>query len=91
MQILHDQTVLGSGSLQETSTISDYKEYTMNINYENANVRLAPNKIILVFKSGFNTEVESRESGGLITSNTANPKFRGSELYIDDISLIYDK
>lgn len=91
VQILHDQTVLGSGSLQETSTISDYKEYTMNINYENANVRLAPNKIILVFKSGFNTEVESRESGGLITSNTANPKFRGSELYIDDISLIYDK
>lgn len=91
VQILHDQTVLGSGSLQETSTISDYKEYTMNINYENANVRLAPNKIILVFKSGFNTEVESRESGGLFTSNTANPKFRGSELYIDDISLIYDK
>lgn len=91
VQILHDQTVLGSGSLQETSTISDYKEYTMNINYENANVRLAPNKIILVFKSGFNTEVESRESGILVTSNTANPKFRGSELYIDDISLIYDK
>lgn len=91
VQILNDETVLGSGSLQETTTVSNYVEYIMNINYENADVSLAPNKIILVFKSGFNTEVESRESGGLLTSNTANPKFRGSELYIDDISLIYDK
>lgn len=91
VQILNDETVLGSGSLQETTTVSDYVEYIMNINYENADVSLAPNKIILVFKSGFNTEVESRESGKLTTSNTANPKFRGSELYIDDISLIYDK
>lgn len=87
VQILKDETVLGSGSLQETSLVSNYTEYTMNINYENADVNLAPNKIILVFKSGFNTEVEERESG----SSTANPKFRGSELYIDDISLIYDK
>lgn len=91
VQILNDETVLGSGSLQETTTVSNYVEYIMNINYENADVSLAPNKIILVFKSGFNTEVESRESGKLTTSNTANPKFRGSELYIDDISLIYDK
>lgn len=91
VQILNDETVLGSGSLQETTTVSNYVEYIMNINYENADVSLAPNKIILVFKSGFNTEVESRESGNLLTSNTANPKFRGSELYIDDISLIYDK
>ena len=91
VQILNDETVLGSGSLQETTTVSNYVEYIMNINYENADVSLTPNKIILVFKSGFNTEVESRESGKLTTSNTANPKFRGSELYIDDISLIYDK
>ena len=91
VQVLHDDVVLGSGNLQETATVSNYVDYTININYDNADLSLTPNKIILVFKSGFNSEVESRESGGLTSSNTANPKFRGSELYIDDISLIYDK
>lgn len=91
VQIMNDDKILGSGQLQETNTISSYKEYTMDIDYNNEYINLAPNKISLVFKSGFNTSVESRESGGLTSSNTANPKFRGSELFIDDISLVYDK
>lgn len=91
VQIMNDDKILGSGKLQETNTISSYKEYTMNIDYNNEYINLPPNKISLVFKSGFNTSVESRESGGLTSSNTANPKFRGSELFIDDISLVYDK
>lgn len=91
IQILNDNTVLGEGSLQEKNTITSYVEHTMNITYKDEFRHLSPNKISLVFKSGFNTSVESRESGGLTSSNTANPKFRGSELYIDDISLIYDK
>lgn len=91
VQVLNDNTVLGVGSLQESGTVSNYKEYTMDIDYANADMKLTPNKLVLVFKSGFNNEVESRESGGLTSANTANPKFRGSELYIDDISLVYDK
>lgn len=91
IQLLNNDIVLGEGSLQETNTISNYIEYTMNINYKDEYKHLSPNKISLVFKSGFNTSVESREEGGLTSSDTANPKFRGSELYIDDISLVYDK
>lgn len=91
VQILNDNTIIGKGELQETSTISEYKECIMHIDYDKQYINLAPNKISLVFKSGFNTSVESRESGGLTSAKTANPKFRGSELYIDDISLVYDK
>lgn len=91
IQLLNDDIVLGEGILQETNTVPEYIEYIMDINYKDEFKHLSPNKISLVFKSGFNSSVESREDGGLINSNTANPKFRGSELYIDDISLVYDK
>lgn len=91
VQIMNENTIIGEGKLQETREIAQYTEYTMIINYDEQYKDLSPNKISLVFKSGFNSDVESRESGGLINANTANPKFRGSELYIDDISLIYDK
>lgn len=85
--------IIGEGILQEGNTVSAYSQegYTLPITYNMDYVQLVPNKIVLTFRSGFNMSVESRESGGLITSNTANPKFRGSELTIDDISLIYDK
>lgn len=87
------EQIVGSGTLQETQTISSYTQegYTLNIVYGSEYKQLDPDRILLTFKSGFNTEVESRESGGLINSNTSNPKFRGSELYIDDVSLVYDK
>ena len=85
--------IIGEGILQEENTVSAYslEGYTLTINYNMDYVQLVPDKIALTFRSGFNESVESRESGGLTSSNTANPKFRGSELYIDDISLIYDK
>lgn len=87
------EQIVGSGILQETQTISSYSQegYTLNIVYNSEYKQLDPDRILLTFRSGFNTEVESRESGGLITSNTSNPKFRGSELYIDDVELVYDK
>lgn len=82
---------IAKGILQEEETVSSYKECTLKIDYNEQYKHLSPDKISVIFKSGFNLDVESRESGGLTSSNTANPKFRGSELYIDDISLIYDK
>ena len=87
------EQIVGSGTLQEAQTVSSYSQegYTLNIIYDSEYKQLDPNRVLLTFRSGFNTEVESRESGGLVTSTTANPKFRGSELYIDDISLVYDK
>lgn len=89
--ILHGTTVLGSGVLQQSELVADYTEHQISLTYDEQYQHLAPEKISLVFKSGFNTACESRESGGLINSNTANPKFRGSELFIDDVSLVYDK
>lgn len=82
---------IGKGILQEENEVSSYKDCILQIIYDEKYKHLSPDRISIVFKSGFNSEVESRESGSLTSSNTANPKFRGSELYIDDISLIYDK
>ena len=90
IQVLNDETVLGEGTLQEVETISEYKNFTINIVYNSQNIELIPNKLIVVFKSGFNKEVEQRGKAGVLTKYE-NPAFRGSELYIDDISLIYDK
>ena len=90
IQVLNDETVLGEGTLQEVETISEYKNFTINIVYNSQNIELIPDKLIVVFKSGFNKEVEQRGEAGLFIKYE-NPAFRGSELYIDDISLIYDK
>lgn len=93
VEIYSGEQLVGNGTLQETQAISSYSEegYTLVITYNPEYYLLNPNRVLITFKSGFNTDVESRESGGLISSNTANPKFRGSELYIDDVSLVYDK
>lgn len=86
-----EEQEIGKGILQEENEVSSYKDCILQIIYDEKYKHLSPDRISIVFKSGFNSEVESRESGSLTSSNTANPKFRGSELYIDDISLIYDK
>ena len=93
VEIYSGEQLVGNGTLQETQAISSYSEegYTLVITYNPEYYLLNPNRVLITFKSGFNTDVESRESGGLVSSNTANPKFRGSELYIDDVSLVYDK
>lgn len=91
IQIFSGGQLIGSAALNEVNNVQSYTECLLNICYDSEYMSLSPDKISLVFKSGFNNEVESRESGGLTSSNSANPKFRGSELYIDDISLVYDK
>lgn len=91
IQIFSGGQLIGSAALNEVNNVQSYTECLLNICYDSEYMSLSPDKISLVFKSGFNNEVESRESGGLTNSNSANPKFRGSELYIDDISLVYDK
>lgn len=91
IQIFSGEQLIGSAALNEVNNVQSYTECLLNICYDSEYMSLSPDKISLVFKSGFNNEVESRESGGLTSSNSANPKFRGSELYIDDISLVYDK
>ena len=91
VEIYSNDIIIGSGYLNQNKTISTYTEHLMEIQYDDNYKNLIPDKISLVFKSGKNTSVEKRESGGLTTARTANPMYRGSELYIDDLSLIYDK
>lgn len=91
IQIISGDIVIGEGLLQESTLVSSYKEYKIDIIYDDNYKYLSPDKMSLVFKSGLNTSVEKRESGGLTSAKTANPMFRGSELFIDDVELIYDK
>ena len=92
VKIFCDEVLLGEGNLQQTATISSYMLYTLNINYinETDEMKLHPNRIELMFKSGFNTEVELRGEAGIFTVYE-DPAYRGSELYIDDVELVYDK
>ena len=88
VQVLHDNIILGEKSFQQSSTISSWTETTNELEidysqYQN-NVELTPNKLILVFKSGVKESVERNKQ--------INDVLRvGSQLYIDDISLVYDK
>lgn len=91
VKVMHDDTVLGEGQLQETNSIPSFTEYTMNITYDEQYKGLEVNKLILVFKSGFNTSVKDYGTSSKMGSNSAEPSHRGSELYIDDIELTYDK
>lgn len=83
VQVLSGTTIIGSGSLQESSEVTTFKDYIMDITYFDEYKTLEPDSLIIVFKSGFNTSYTDK--------NLDNVKFCGSELYIDEVSLIYDK
>lgn len=88
-----DNEVLGVASLKETQTINSYSECNLVIEYDKQYLAVEPQKLSVVFKTGTKLSVEARED----TNDTwpwitvVNPSYRGSELYIDDISLVYDK
>ncbi len=78
---------IGNGSLQETKSMQEYEECTMNIDYNDNALNAKPTKLVIVFKSGFNTSTHDVTG----SNSSDDPRFRGSELYIDDVSLVYDK
>lgn len=63
----------------------------MQIEYKSEYLKMKPSKLVVVFKSGFNSEVKDYGTSSLTGSNSAEPSHRGSELFIDDVSLVYDK
>lgn len=81
--------VLGVAALNEESTVSSYTECTLNIEYDKSYLAHTPVKLVVVFKTGNKLSVEVRGETGL--RGEGDPAYRGSELYIDDISLVYDK
>lgn len=91
VQILSGTTIIGKGKFNQTKTITDFTNYTMNIAYDEQYKELVPDKLILVFKSGVNTDVHDYGTWSKMGTNSSEPAFRGSELYVADIKLIYGK
>lgn len=90
IQILGNEgEVLGKASLNEANIISSYTECLLDIEYDEAYLAVVPAKLVVVFKTGNNLSVEARGDTGI--TGEGDPAYRGSELYIDDISLVYDK
>lgn len=98
IQILHDDTVLGESEFF-TGAISEYTFKKLEIDYAKftSNMDLEPNKIFILFQSGIkeplniDSDLKSFISGWDTVDRTADATYRGNELFIDDISLVYDK
>lgn len=101
IEIYHENELLGSGVFQ-TGAKSNYEYKKLDINYiENEEIlKLEPTKIVVIFKSGTKSDLSQSDlkkmfgSDSFITGNTnttADCMWRGNELFIDDISLVYDK
>lgn len=83
IKILHDEVELGSAVLQEVATISSWKYVKLPIVYDQSKLLLTPNKLQIVFKSGFNSSVKNQEINKI--------QMVGSQLFVDEVSLVYDK
>lgn len=101
IEIYHENELLGSGVFQ-TGAKSNYEYKKLDIEYikNDENLKLEPTKIVVIFKSGTKSNLSQSDlkkmfgSDNFITGNTnttADCMWRGNELFIDDISLIYDK
>lgn len=101
IEIYHENELLGSGVFQ-TGAKSNYEYKKLDIKYieNNEVLKLDPTKIVVIFKSGTKSDLSQSDlkkmfgSDNLITGNTnttADCMWRGNELFIDDISLVYDK
>ncbi len=98
IQILHDDIVLGESEFL-TGAVSDYtfKKLVIDYNKYSLNMDLEPNKIFILFQSGvkdplsIDSDLKSFISKWNTTDKTADATFRGNELFIDEVSLIYEK
>ncbi len=99
IQLLHDDIVLGENSFT-TGALDAYQYYKLEINYstDKNKMELIPNKLLVLFKSGIKDPVSVSDLKAFIkadlwhtTDKTADATYRGNELFIDDIELIYDK
>lgn len=95
IQLYGNGQLLGEGRFQ-TGAASAYTGYMLPIEYKKdaEMVRLAPDKLSVVFRSGTKVNLSKsdlKQFGSGVTNSQEDPMWRGNELFIDDISLIYDK
>ena len=93
IQIYNDQILLGEGSLQIGAKDS-YEEKVLLINYKNDinSLLLIPNKLSIIFKSGIKENLSKsdlKQFGSGVTNSQEDPMWRGNELFVDDVSLVY--
>ena len=98
IQIFSNDVLLGESSMT-TGEKSVYEQCILNIAYDQDSdkQKLVPNKILILFKSGMKENLSIDNDlksfiGKYDTVNkTADATFRGNELFVDDVELIYDK
>lgn len=79
---------IGGASIPtEEAGVTDWTEKTLSINY--TDLKKAPAKMYVLFKSGTITDTGVMDKPPL--ANLSDGESVGSKLYIDDISLVYDK
>lgn len=90
-----DDVLLGEGVFQ-TGAKDSYEEHIISIEYDNnlEKLKLLPNKLSLIFKSGIKENLakdDLKQFGSGVMNSQADPMWRGNELFIDNVSLVYDK
>lgn len=98
IQLLHDDIILGEGQFT-TGAKDSYAEKSIEIDYTkyDLNKTLNPNKLIVLFQSGvkeslnIDSDLKSFISSWNTVDRTADATYRGNELFIDEVSLVYDK
>ena len=95
VQLIHkdesgSEIIVGNADMQETNNKSDkFYDGELLIDYSNfVDKSKNVNCIKLMFKSGFNTSYYKRSGASRYDQI---PYWIGSELYIDDVELVYDK
>lgn len=79
---------IGGASIPtEEAGVTDWTEKTLSINY--TDLKKAPAKMYVLFRSGTITDTGVMDKPPF--SNLSDGESVGSKLYIDDISLVYDK
>lgn len=95
IQIYNDQILLGE-SVFQTGAKDLYEDKTLYIDYKNDqnSLLLEPNRLSIVFKSGVKESLSKsdlKQFGSGVTNSQEDPMWRGNELFIDDVELVYDK
>lgn len=95
VQICHDDIVLGENEL-EIEAVTSYQECNLLVNYDKTvdKTSLTPNKLILIFKSGIKeslSQSDFKQFGSGLFDKQTDAMWRGNELYVDDVKLVYDK
>lgn len=83
IRVRYDDLVLGSAVLQQNGTVNSYTYVKLEINYDSSMIEYTPNKLEITFISGMNNSTAKK--------NINNVKYVGSQLFIDEVTLIYDK